>query len=226
MARKELPKAVKQDSKELNEIPKIPGLSSKAFGIIKFILGVMLLPFVYSATVSFSKSFSVVDAAQQENLWAGMVTFLVVHLFIWKPTVIFAKGQQVIEVLFSFVKPLVKVAPYLVPIFAIILFALYKISAVMVSPGRLLPQFMFFFGFFIALHLVLSAESLRSKEGDFLKANYIFGFSFLYLTTLLVIALCINATFKHFSVVGLLNDAFLKAKDIYFAVFKQMFIPR
>ena len=225
MAKNESPKDIKKEIKESNETPKIPGLSAKAFGVIKFTLGIMLLPFVYSASVSFFKEFAVVDAVQQENFWAGVITFLVVYLFVWKPAFIYNKGQQVLEVLFSFFKPLVKVAPYLVPIFAILLFLAYKITVFVAGPSRWLTYFVFFFGFSVAMHLVFSAESLRSKQGDFLKANYIFGFSFVYLVTVLVAAFCINFTFKQFSMVNLLNESFLKAKDIFYVVFKQMFVP-
>ena len=71
MAKKEFPekKLIKEKDKfslkEPMNLPgdfsaKLSGFSSKAFSVIKFILGIMLLPFVFSTVSSFLNEFGLV----------------------------------------------------------------------------------------------------------------------------------------------------------------------
>ena len=168
--------------------PKISGFSAGAFGVIKFILGVSLLPFVYSLSVSFLKEFRLIDPQLQSYFWSGVVSLLVVYLFIWEPAAVYAKGQKLVEVIFQFFHPLVKFAPYLLPVYTLILFVAYAFAAVTFKSADTINYFVFLFGFSMAMHLVFSAKSMRSKQGDFLKANYIFGFSFIYIVNIALLA--------------------------------------
>jgi hypothetical protein len=224
MEKKESPK--KYSSKKENNIPpRISGLSDKAFGIIKFILGICLLSFVYSSTVSFLNEFGHIEKPLQNTFWGGVITFLFVYLLVWEPTVVYAKGQEILEAVFSFFKPLVKVAPYLLPIYTLLLLAAFGILSVFNKSYGLLKNFIFLFGFSVALHLVFGAKTLRSKH-DFLKANYIFGFSLVYILNLALLALCFSAIFKEFFFVSFCNLALDTSGKIFYTVFGQLFLNR
>lgn len=221
MEKKELPK------EEFSIAPKISGLSkisNRAFGVIKLILGILFLPFVYSVTVSFLNEFSVVDKTLGNYFWAGSRSFLLIYLFIWEPVKIYSKGQKLVEIIFKFFAPLVKVAPYLLPIYFIIIFFAYSILSLIIKSQASINYALFLLGFSLALHLVFSARSIRSKKGDFLKSNYIFGFSFIYLVNLAVLSFCLNILFDKFSFVNFSNQSCQIAKDIFSALFKQIFL--
>ena len=79
MEKKEFPKK----ENNLNIKPRISGLLHLLFGITKFILGISLLPFVYSVSVSFLTEFTLVDKPLQNYFWAGVISLLIVYLFIW-----------------------------------------------------------------------------------------------------------------------------------------------
>lgn len=201
----------------------------KSFGIIKFILGILALPFVYSSTTAFLNEFYLIEKSYQNYFWSGLITFLLVYLFVWEPTIIYAKGQKLLEVIFQFFKPLVKVAPYLLPIYTIVLFIVYWLLSFTVSAesGKsesLLKNSLFLIGFSIALHLVFSAKSIRARKSDFLKANYIFGFSLLYIINLALLSFGINLIFEKFSFVNFANNSFQIAKSIFSSIFKQLFL--
>jgi hypothetical protein len=204
--------------------PKVSGFSARAFGVIKFILGACLLPFVYSLSVCFLKELGLVDQKQQFYFWSGIISFLVVYLFIWEPVSIYTKGQKLVEVIFIFFHPLVKFAPYLFPVYTLVLFVAYAFAAVAFKSAELINYFVFLFGFSIALHLVFSAKSMRSKQGDFLKGNYIFGFSFIYIVNIALLAVGLSFIFKEFSLVDFSSGSFQKAGDIFYAIFKQLFL--
>jgi hypothetical protein len=221
MEKKEsLKKALKLELPDKKKTAKGGG---RIFAVIKFLSGVLLLPFVYSVSVSFLGQFALVDKIQQKNFRAGLISLLILYLFVWEPAPVYLKGQQILETAFSFFKPLVKVAPYLLPIYAIILFCVYGLFTYIFNMQGLLSYFIFLFGFTIGLHIIFSAKSLRSKQEDFLKANYIFGFSFLYIVNVALLAFCLNLIFNEFSFVNFCNSSYHIAKGILSAVFRQLF---
>ena len=233
MAKKELP-----DKKSLKESPlskepsgisgdfssKISGLSSKAFGIIKFILGLLLLPFVFSSSVSFLNEFGLVSGNLQSIFWNGITSFLVIYLFIWEPALIYNKGHKLLEIVFSFFKPMVNVAPFLLPIYTILIFIIYGLLSLAIKSNWLIEYAVFLIGFSAILHLVFSSKTIRTKKGDFLKGNYIFGFSFIYILNVALLALGFSLISKEFSFVNFCNISFGIASKIFYAVFKQLFL--
>ncbi|OGX16328.1 MAG: hypothetical protein A2166_04230 [Omnitrophica WOR_2 bacterium RBG_13_41_10] len=203
---------------------KISIFSGKLFSLIKLALGICLLPFVYAVTVSFFKESDLLEAILRQYFFGGIISFLVVYLFIFEPRLIYNKGQKIIAAVFRFFAPLVKVAPYLLPIYTIILFVAYAIYTLVNKSFEPLKYFVFLFGFTIALHLVFSAKSLRLRQGDFLKANYIFGFSFVYIINIVVLAAGFTFISANFSFINFCNNSFQAASDIFGAVFRQLFL--
>ncbi len=149
---------------------------------------------------------------------------MVVYLFIYEPVRIYNRGHKILENIFRFFAPLVKVAPYLLPIYTIILFPLCGLFLLVSKNSSAIEYFVFLFGFSIALHLVFSAKTLRSRKGDLLKWNYIFGFSFVYIVNLIILAFGLNILFDKFSFVSFCNNSFQVAGSIFHAVFRQLFL--
>jgi hypothetical protein len=203
---------------------KISGLSSKIFGVVKLILAVIILPFVYSSITSFLNEFTSVGKYLQQIFWNGTITFLAVYLFIWEPAVIYNKGHRLLEVMFSFFKPLVNVAPFLLPIYTILIFIIYGLLSLGVKSSWLIEYMLFWTGFSTVLHLAFSAKTIRSKKGDFLKSNYIFGFSFIFILNLALLASGFSLIFNEFSFVNFCNVTFNIAGNIFHTVFKQLFL--
>ncbi|MDD5567665.1 MAG: hypothetical protein PHY88_00410 [Candidatus Omnitrophica bacterium] len=201
-------------------------ISNKIFDIIKLVLGICLLPFVYSSTISFLSQVSNIGISLQNYFWSGTVTLLIVYLFAWEPAVIYEKGHKLLEIIFSFFQPLVKVAPYLLPIYTIIIFILYLFFSIFFQGQWFTEYAMFLFGFSTALHLVFAAKSIRSKKGDILKSNYIFGFSFMYIINLGLISLFFSFLFREYSLVCYCNETYSTASSIFKAVFSQLFMVK
>lgn len=203
---------------------KIADLSHRVFGVIKFLLGLCFLPLVYSVAVAFLDELSLTEKWSQDYFWAGIITLVIIHLFIWEPAYIYAKGHKIIELLFSFFKPLVKVAPYLLPIYTILLFAVYGLMNMAVPNSEWLRYFVFLFGFSIGLHLIFGAKTLRTKKNDFLKSNYIFGFSFVFIVDVFLLSFGLSLIFEKFSFVNFSNNSYQISRAIFAAVFKQLFL--
>lgn len=199
---------------------------AKPLSIVKFILGLILLPLVYSVSGSFLMEFSQVRFYSQAYFWSGVGVLLAIHLFICELDEVYLKGQKIVEAIFSFLKPLVRVAPFVLPIYLILAALLYGITAYWNGSTGSKYAFIFIFGFTASLHLVYSAKALRSREGDFLKANYISGFSFIYILNLILFSYIFSLIFTRFSFIDFFNSSYRSAGDILFSSFSQLFINK
>lgn len=202
---------------------KLAELGQKLFGVTKFLLGLLLLPFVYTVTAAFVNELSLVDYAGQVSFWSGVLSLIIIHHFVWEPAIIYRGGYKIVEFLFRFFKPLVRVAPYLLPVYTLILFMVYPLVAIFWK--GLTGYVVFLSGFTLTLHLIFSAKTMRAKKGDFLKGNYIFGFSFIYMINIFLLALMFNFIFEKFSFVNFCNYSCQVASDIISRIFTQLFIP-
>lgn len=219
-------KSLKKEPRDKSEPVKLAKVYQKIFSIIKFILGICLLPFVYSSTVSFLNEFALTDISAQHSFWAGVITLLLIYLFVWEPAPVYAKGHRLLEIVFSFFQPLVKVAPYLVPIYTLVLVFAYAFLIVFIKEPWLPRLFMFLFGFSLALHFIFSSKTIRSQKDDFLKSNYIFGSAVVYLLNIGFVAFAFGLIFKAFSFVNFANVAIDEAQGILYAIFRQLFLNK
>jgi hypothetical protein len=189
----------------------------------KLMLGLMLVPFIYSTSVSFFTALRSASKAALIYFFAGIFTLLVVHLFVWELKIVYKAGQKLLELIFSFVKPLVRVAPYVLPTYTIILFIIYSIVLLFTKSKEVLHYFVFLFGFSISLHLVFSSRSLRTRRGDFLKANYIFGFCLIYLVNLILVATFLNLVISDYSLITFFKSSLRTGENILVVILAQLF---
>ena len=230
MVEKEFPRFSEYEPADFNGFKlKEPGSGSsgflqKFFGILKFIFGLCFLPCVYAVSQAFLNEISSADTVLRGAFWSGVISILVIYLFIWEANIIYTKGHRILEIVFNFFKPIVKVAPYLLPIYSIVLFVLYLILAYLFRVRDIINYFIFLMGFSVVFHLIFSAKSIRSKKRDFLKGNYIFGFSFIYITNISLLSLFLSIMIEKFSFVAFANNSFHIAQSIFNGIFKQLFL--
>ncbi|MDD5774401.1 MAG: hypothetical protein PHS64_00490 [Candidatus Omnitrophica bacterium] len=203
---------------------KLSGVKKGSLSLLKLILGLVFLTFVYSSTLAFIEEFKNVGPKFQKPFWDGLIAFVLFYFFVWEPVKLYQRGQKILEAIFRFMAPLVKVAPYVLPIYTILLFCLYPLVNLVFPDDRTLVYFMFMIGFSIALHLVFGAKALRTKQGDFLKANYLFGFTLVYIINIVLLGLMLNLVFSKFSFVNFFNAAYMISHDMAVATFRQIFV--
>jgi len=223
-------KSRKKDDFQFDFIPETEEKSllagAKPLSILKFILGLILLPLVYSASGSFLIESSQVRFYSQAYFWSGVGVLLAIHLFICELDEVYLKGQKIVEAIFWLLKPLVRVAPFVLPIYLILAALVYGVIVLWSGSTGVKNVFVFIFGFTGTLHLVYSAKAMRSREDDFLKANYIFGFSAVYILNIVLLAFLFSLIFTRFSFADFFNSSYRSAVDILFGLFSQLFINK
>jgi len=203
---------------------KLDALKKGSLSMLKLALGLSFMTFVYSSTLAFMSELKNIKPIFQRPLWEGLVAFVVIYFFVWEPMKVYQRGQKILEAIFKFFAPLVKVAPYVLPIYTILLFCIYPIIYFFRPYDETTVYFMFLWGFSIALHLVFGAKSLRTKQNDFLKANYIFGFTLVYIIDVVLFGLLLNLVFEQFSFVNFFNVAYKTSHEIIAAIIRQIFV--
>lgn len=223
--KKTMPKKETYSDKEQKGLSlRASGGSLRVYGIIKFILGVLFLPFVYAVSRSFVNEFGLLKDYLRFSFSWGIVSFLVLYLFIWEPQIFYKKAQHFVEIIFRFFSPLVKIAPYILPIYTLLLFiAAYSLSSILASKV-FWAKFLFLIGFSVIFHLVFSAKSLKTRQADFLKANYIFGFSLVYIINIFLLSFGLNLIFNEFSFVNFSNNSFFFAAGVFKTIYSQLFL--
>jgi hypothetical protein len=199
-------------------------LASKVLAVIKLLLGLTFLAFVYAGSRGFFTKFRLADPDLQACFWSGIVAFLIIYLFLYEPAVVYQKGQKILAFVFKFFNPLVKVAPYVLPIYSLLVFASYPLLKMWLSARDAGAIVVFLGGFSWTLHIVFSAKTLRSRQNDFLKANYIFSFTLIYILDLLFIAFLLSLLVGKFSFVGFFQGSFEAARGLWIMVTKQIFV--
>ncbi len=189
---------------------------------IKFVVGLLLLPPVYSFTVSFINELNSLKGNLALYFWGGLASFAIVYIFIYQPELIYNYGQEMVKVVFAFFKPLSAAAAYVVPIYTVILFLVYGVLVFISGAKGITEYFLLLIGFSWGLHLVFTAKALNSVKKDFLKADYIFGFFSVYLIDLVLVAFASSLTLRGFSFINFFAQSFQASADIFNVIFNKV----
>ena len=201
-----------------------PNRSSSALRVLKAIILVIVLPWVYSFSSGFIAELLKIDYQTYSLFTLGIISFLVFYLFLFDLGEVYKKGQRITEVTFRFISPIVKTAPYVIPIYSVLLFLIYGFLSLFIQSIQFFNVFIFLLGFTIVFHLVWTARVLHSRKDDFLMINYLFSFSIIYILNILLLAFGFSALSQNFSWVSFSRSSFQICKEIFSFLFTQLFL--
>ncbi|MFQ5681390.1 MAG: hypothetical protein ACE5GG_05010 [Candidatus Omnitrophota bacterium] len=196
----------------------------KAISILKLIICVLLLPVSLAGTSALLDGLHKINDAGQAFFWSGVFGFFVVDLVICRLSGIYKKGQRLVEVVFGFLSPLLKVAPYLFPVWTIAVLLSFLSVRLFVDIPMVRDAFLFLSGFSLVLHLVYSVSGLRARGDDFLRAGYFFLVSFVYPISIFILAVALSCLSAEFSLGEFCRFWCIFTRRIYSVVLGQLFI--
>jgi len=183
--------------------------------IFKFIAFIFLLPVAVAVVTGFFDELSNLLSSHYRAFIFGIVTFVAFHLFVFTPRSIYASGQKAFAGIFSLFPRAASVITLIVPLISsLLLIVLYLCTNIFKMSGSE-KQFIFFAGFFLAFHFVLTAKDMFDEDTAFLKPKYFFGISFVLIINLLIIAALLDMNFIKFSFSAFLTDSIGKTRDLY-----------
>ena len=208
-----------ENSESLN-----PERSKRILTILKFAVTLLLIPVIYALTVCFVNEAKLIGSDFINVFVQGIIAFLVFYLFIYEPAKFYKQGQKITEKTTRFFSPLFKIAPFVIPIYSILLFLSYGLVSLFTKSQAVLHSFLFLIGFSFIFHLVFSAKALRSRRNDFLMTSYLFSFFFVYIITVSVVAAGFTVIFKDFSWFNFCKHSWQATGSFYYVVFSQLFL--
>lgn len=213
--------------------------------IVKLLIGVLLIPIAIGSTSAFYSNMVLVkelSANMRFFLW-GIVSYVVLHIFFYKPIYVYVLGHEAIHAAAAWLfggkiksvkvskdggsvatdksNFVIELSPYFVPVYTIIILAVYFVISASYKINS--ATFIFLIGFTLAFHLISTVEILKIKQPDIVKSGYVFSISLVYILNLAVIALVFGVLFADFEITRYFKDVFLASKAIYGGIIKQLF---
>ena len=152
--------------------------------VLKFILAILLLPLVIGTVVALQGETAKLAPDLQHAILHGTIAYVLMKFFVYDFDAVYKYGQNIVGACFQFLKPLMNFAPYVIPIYTIFLVIAYAIVKVMGKMGPnndLAPVFFAVIAFSFAMHIILTAQDLYSKDSMAGKPDYFFGMALIFI---------------------------------------------
>lgn len=191
--------------------------------ILKFLFAILILPLVVASTVAFQNELVKFEPTLRDALSLGLFSYIILKFFVYDFEAVYTFGQSIVTAAFQFLKPLVNVAPYVFPVYSIIVLMVYAVVSWMGNLDAWRNIFLFLFSFTFSMHIILTAQDLYNKDSSAGKPTYFFGMSLVYILDVFLMALLASLVLPGFSFPTFFHDLTSAAGDIYMMVLGQLF---
>ena len=216
--------------------------------ILRFIISILLMPVCVIVTISFYEGIFAIKGVSQSGLYfiLGALIYSIMHLLLFKLDFLYVFGHESMHALVTFCSGgkassmkvsgkggsiktttpnfFVMLAPYLMPVYTVIIAIAYFILSFFIDITKYSGVFIFLVGFTLMFHLAYTAESMRDKQSDLIKAGYLYSISFIYIVNLVVVFLIMSFFFKDASFIDFVSAIYEKTKYFYWSFWKQLFL--
>ena len=193
------------------------------FVVLKFLFAVLILPLVIASTFAFQNELVKFEPALRDALSWGMFSYIILKFFVYDFGVVYTFGQRLVTAAFQFLKPLVNAAPYVFPVYSMLVLAVYAVMSWMGGLDTWRTVFLFLFSFTFSMHIILTAQDLYNKDSSAGKPTYFFGMSLVYILDVFLMALLASLVLPGFSFPTFFNDLTGASGNIYKVVIGQLF---
>ncbi len=200
-------------------------MKDRILNILKFILALLLVPVTIIATIQFTKWLHLIPSEYSHWFWVGLATYLIIHLFIFEPQIVYQHGQKLISGLFGFSAVLSEGAGRGISFYTLLSLIFLGLTHFI---HRLAPFKIYAFfavSFFLCMHMVFTARHLTEEDQSAVKPQYFLATELIYLINLVLLAGVFNLVFDKFSFVGLVQEFAKSTSHFYISLYRQLFIP-
>lgn len=194
----------------------------KAVGQIIVVL--LMLPLLIGVLKAFNQQFTAIATVKQMALIRGGLIFLFLYLFIYDFKEFQDFTLSAMSKVFGFTGSLSGVVGYVIPVYAILTIVIHLLLVVTEKVAGFEGVILSFLGFFLLMHVVLSARNLYQSDTSLLKSGYFFMVGFLVIALCLVFAFLLNWLISEFSSWSFCKNAYNLAKTNYLSVWQFLFV--
>ena len=215
---------------EKAEFDKAVGLTNSISGsflaALKFILAIILLPLVFGVSKGFLLKIVRQPGYIRNNFIAAAGIYLLIHLFVYPPRIIYDLGQRVIGKIFNFFVPLRRIMYYCLPFYSVLFFALFFIFKAMFGYSDIAGYFIFLVSFSSVMHLLITAVYLKEESSHALKGDYFFFLVIVYLAGIVLLSGFLSVMTDDFSFTYPIDYGYKFFTDTLSSVWRQFFVVR
>lgn len=193
------------------------------FALIKFLVFVVLIPFIAAVTISFQREISELKYIYHHSFYYGVWGYVLLNLFVTDLNWLYKFGQAVASEIFRFWDPLSKVTPYVIPVFTLFFVGVYYLFVRVL--GQLPNSGIWFFmiGLTFAMHIIMTARELYEADQATFKPNYLFEMTLVYIVNILIMVQLLNTTAWKFSLMAFCQTALDLTENFYRLLYSRVF---
>lgn len=213
--------------------------------IAKFCVGVCAVPLAIGSTVALYHNLSALNGSSSAvSLFSwGVVSYVVLHLFFFKPTAVYVFGHELVHALAAWLcggsvtsfsvgknggkvtatksNMFITLSPYFVPLYTIIIATAYFVLMRSSDTGG--RTFIFLIGLSLAFHIIMTIDVLKMRQPDMIRSGPFFSVVLVYIVNIFVISGVFSILFSEFKLVQYLREVFTVSRDVYYSIFCQLF---
>lgn len=191
--------------------------------VFKTILALLLVPLLMATVISFNTELSTLRGSGPLYFLKGVLTFLIIQLFILDLMPVYKIGQNIVGTLFRFSVVLSRMMTVLVPFYSLFALLLFYFFYTFYYIKGLENYALFLFGFTMTLHLVLTAKDLQAEDESMIKPTYFLFIILIGVINFIILGSLFDLVDAQFSVMIFLKMIFHKAKALYLFLFQKLF---
>ena len=214
----------------------------------RLIVGIVFIPIVAGYGLAFFEN--LVAIRQVQTPWLiflyGITAYLSFHVLIAAPTKAYVFGHELMHASAAWISggkvkgfhvgekkgsvttnkitAFIALAPYLVPVYSILLAVLYGIAGFFWNVGAWSPWFFFGLGVTLTFHLVFTISALKEKQTDLDVAGPVLALDLILWANLTFVVLAISLMLSEVRFWPYLANGFRHSKELYLSIFHQLFL--
>ncbi|PIU41396.1 MAG: hypothetical protein COS99_05920 [Candidatus Omnitrophica bacterium CG07_land_8_20_14_0_80_42_15] len=216
--------------------------------IVKNLISVAFIPFIVAVTKAFYFELTGVKAltTMSRYFFCGVVAYVIMYIVFFKMDYLYVAGHEFVHAIFVWIfggkifsfkvskkggsvktnksNTFIELAPYFVPIHAILVLALYLFVDAFWRISSSERYFIFLVGFAFSFHIVMTIDKTKIEQPDFLRLGYWNSLVLVYIINFLVIGILLGSLLPDFSFKNFSCSFITITKDIYVSIFNQLFV--
>lgn len=215
--------------------------------IVKAAVAAALFPLVAGLLLDLREQVDLVSVSGRtfrEWIELGVVTYVVVHLLLYRPVRLFQAGRRIFSTMAMWLfggqvasvensggkgessargSTLVAFSPYTVPLYTVLVCLIGWVAARGVDRSVVDGPVSFFIGATLAFHWLMTADELQSQRARWHVETYLLAIELVFVVTLLIVAACLPLAVPGFSFTTALGGALSRAQSLYTTIIHQLF---
>ncbi len=192
--------------------------------MIKLILAILILPFVIVCAIGFQEHLANYPEIYKKFFLWGMGAFLLSFLFIHQLWTMYEFGQKITSGIFKFLSPLDRFFSNIVPFYLVIVIAGFYITKNFFNLDSYDHYFIFFTGFTFCMHVLITAQDLQEKEKTFVKPDYFFMMSIIFILNIFLIIALLDLVVGRLTFPVFFKSLIKESEHMYFFTLKKIFL--